>query len=211
MTSRSRQAAYSRPSDNHLAYFRTFPCVDVQNCTISDTKTAVVPPFWRFLKVICLKNSLNVVYFPNSKLPPISAVSLSSASHRAVHRHYVYKDNTAVADSGNTLTGQYAVHCIPVRPRTAHAAAVALFFPEAVELRLRKISGSLAKDIVTAAQFTIFTFQLFQTLTFSGGEPTITAPVSRSCWRTQTRRVSGVQPIFGAMEQIGAHCESYSS
>lgn len=32
-----------RPSDNHLAYFRTFPCVDVQNCTISDTKTAVVP------------------------------------------------------------------------------------------------------------------------------------------------------------------------
>ncbi len=38
------------------------------------------------------------------------------------------------------------------------------------------ISGSLAKDIVTAAQFTIFTFQLFQTLTFSGCEPTITAP-----------------------------------
>ncbi|AQV40989.1 hypothetical protein BZK32_19395 [Escherichia coli] len=53
---------------------------------------------------------------------------------------------------------------------------MALFFPGAVELRLRKISGSLAKDIVTAAQFTIFTFQLFQTLTFSGGETTITAP-----------------------------------
>nr|QIC01849.1 Phage protein [Escherichia coli O25b:H4-ST131] len=34
-------------------------------------------------------------------------------------------------------------------------------FPEAVELRLRKISGSLAKDIVAAAQFTIFTFQLW--------------------------------------------------
>ena len=34
----------------------------------------------------------------------------------------------------------YAVHCIPVRPRTAHAAypAVALFFPEAVRV------GSLA-------------------------------------------------------------------
>ncbi|GDW17392.1 hypothetical protein BvCmsSIP046_04845 [Escherichia coli] len=60
------------PSDNHLAYFRTFPCVDVQNCTISDTKTAVVPPFWRFLKVLWLKNSLNVVYFPNSKLTPYS-------------------------------------------------------------------------------------------------------------------------------------------
>ncbi|OOD43151.1 hypothetical protein BWP18_25995, partial [Escherichia coli] len=53
---------------------------------------------------------------------------------------------------------------------------MALFFPEAVELGLRKISGSLAKDIVTAAQFTVFTFQLFQTLTFSAGEPTITAP-----------------------------------
>ncbi len=99
-------------------------------------------------------------------------------THRAEHGHCVYQDDVAVADSGNTLTGQYAAHCIPVRPRTAHAAypAVALFFPEAVELRLRKISGSLAKDIVTAAQFTIFTFQLFQTLTFSGGESTITAP-----------------------------------
>ena len=48
------------PSDNHLAYFRTFPCVDVQNCTISDTKTAIVQPFWRFLKTIWLKDSLNV-------------------------------------------------------------------------------------------------------------------------------------------------------
>ncbi|ECJ5702192.1 hypothetical protein FM864_14775 [Salmonella enterica subsp. enterica] len=35
-----------------------------------DTKTAVVPPFWRFLKAIWLKNSLNVVYFPNSRRPP---------------------------------------------------------------------------------------------------------------------------------------------
>ncbi|EFC2119954.1 hypothetical protein DP257_25040 [Escherichia coli] len=29
--------------------------------------------------------------------------------------------------------------------------------------------------------------------------------------QTQTRRVSGVQPIFEAMEQIAAYCESYSS
>ncbi|OKX36783.1 hypothetical protein AWP92_20410 [Escherichia coli] len=50
---------------------------------------------------------------------------------------------------------------------------MASLFPEAVELRLRKISGSLAKDIVTTAQFRIFTFRLFQTLTFSGGKPTI--------------------------------------
>lgn len=69
---------------------------------------------------------------------------------------------------------QSTVYC----PRIAHAAypAVALFLPEAVELCLRKISGRLAKDIVTAAQFTIFMFQLFQTLTFSGGDSTITVP-----------------------------------
>ena len=73
---------------------------------------------------------------------------------------------------------------------------MALFFQRRSNSAFAKISGSTAKDIVTAAQFTIFTFQLFQTLTFSGGESTITAPVSRSCWRTQTRRVSGVQPIF---------------
>ncbi|KJT02869.1 hypothetical protein SEEHRA36_20653 [Salmonella enterica subsp. enterica serovar Heidelberg str. SARA36] len=66
-------------------------------------------------------------------------------------------------------------------------------FPQTVVLRLRKISRGLPKDIVTAAQFTIFTLQLFQALTFSGGEPTITAPGiplmlsnpdTQSLWRT---------------------------
>ncbi|OKT61490.1 hypothetical protein ACN73_08110 [Escherichia coli] len=38
------------------------------------------------------------------------------------------------------------------------------------------MSGSLAKYIVTAAQFTIFMFQFFKTLTFSDGEYAITAP-----------------------------------
>ncbi|EDD4164927.1 hypothetical protein BTT21_24160, partial [Salmonella enterica subsp. enterica serovar Schwarzengrund] len=37
-----------------------------------DTKTTVVPPFWRFLKALWLKNSLNMVYFPNSKLTPLT-------------------------------------------------------------------------------------------------------------------------------------------
>ncbi|EFH8319106.1 hypothetical protein GH097_23385 [Escherichia coli] len=55
-----------------MAYFHIFPCVDVQNCTISGTKTAVVPAILRFSKAIWLKNSLNVVYFPNSKRPPVS-------------------------------------------------------------------------------------------------------------------------------------------
>ncbi|END8412888.1 hypothetical protein ABMO82_005145, partial [Escherichia coli] len=41
-------------------------------------------------------------------------------------------------------------------PAKRRLLEVESFFPEAVELRPRKISGSLAKDIVTAAQFTIF-------------------------------------------------------
>ncbi|WP_433961482.1 hypothetical protein, partial [Escherichia coli] len=61
----------------------------------------------------------------------------------------------------NSWVGESSAPCVRVSTLTAFPAypAVALFFPEAVELRLRKISGSLAKDIVTAAQFTIFTFQ----------------------------------------------------
>ncbi|MDA4419333.1 hypothetical protein NY887_00735, partial [Escherichia coli] len=51
------------------------PIDERKNCTISDTKTAVVPPFWRFLKVFWLKNSLNVVYFPNAKRPPYRTFS----------------------------------------------------------------------------------------------------------------------------------------
>ncbi|EEU9462415.1 hypothetical protein E5H75_25590 [Escherichia coli] len=34
------------------------------------TRTAVVPPFWRFPNAIWIKSSLNVVYFPNSKRSP---------------------------------------------------------------------------------------------------------------------------------------------
>jgi hypothetical protein len=35
-------------------------------------------------------------------------------------------------------------------------------------------------------------------------------PVSRSCWRTQRRSVSGVQPILAAIDVMAAHCDSYS-
>ncbi|AUL71915.1 hypothetical protein BVL39_28185 (plasmid) [Escherichia coli] len=38
-----------------------------------------------------------------------------------------------------------------------------------------RASSTNVVSIDDAAQFTIFTFQLFQTLTFSGGEPAITA------------------------------------
>lgn len=76
-------------------------------------------------------------------------------------------------------------------------------FPQAVELRLRKISGSLAQDIVAAAQLTNFQLQLFQALAFSGGEATINA----SCIAfilTQPDK-QGIQPILGAMELMAAH------
>lgn len=49
-----------------------------------------------------------------------------------------------------------------------------LFFPQAVELRLRKIHGCLTQDIVTAAQFADFALQLFQTMTLGGIKPAIT-------------------------------------
>src|SRR5690606_19621511 len=35
-------------------------------------------------------------------------------------------------------------------------------------------------------------------------------PASRSAWRTQVRRVSGVQSIFEAIDRIAAHWESWS-
>ncbi len=95
------------------------------------------------------------------------------------------------------MTGQYAVHCIPVRPRTATQLIQQwhYFFQRrsnsAFENKRKPGEGYRYCGAVHD-----FHFQLFQTLTFSGGEPTITAPGSRSCWRTQTRRVSGVQPIF---------------
>ena len=50
-----------------------------------------------------------------------------------------------------------------------------LFFPEAVELRLRKISLSLLQDVVAAVQLTNLTLRFFQALAFSGGEATLTA------------------------------------
>lgn len=51
---------------------------------------------------------------------------------------------------------------------------MALLFPEAVKLRLRKICRSLAQDIVIAPQFTVLALQFLKTLTFTGGKSTIT-------------------------------------
>lgn len=88
----------------------------------------------------------------------------------------VYPDAVDAHDAGNTLTGRQPARGIPVRPRAHHAGypPEALFFPQAVELRLRKIRGSLAQDIVAAAQFAVFTLQFLQTLTFSGAQSAVT-------------------------------------
>ncbi|EBM8510409.1 hypothetical protein E5H62_24735, partial [Salmonella enterica subsp. enterica serovar Schwarzengrund] len=59
-------------SESNFADFRIYLFNNVRNRSISDTKTTVVPPFWRFLKALWLKNSLNMVYFPNSKLTPLT-------------------------------------------------------------------------------------------------------------------------------------------
>ncbi len=79
-----------------------------------------------------------------------------------------------------------------------------------VELRLRKIRAWRRISLLwRSSRFS--RSSVFQTLTFSGGESTITAPgIPLMLVVHQTRRVSGVQPIFGTMEQIAAHWESYS-
>ncbi|AXF72956.1 hypothetical protein GA254_22705 [Escherichia coli] len=46
-------------SESNFADFRIYLFNNVRNRSISDTKTTVVPPFWRFLKALWLKNSLN--------------------------------------------------------------------------------------------------------------------------------------------------------
>lgn len=70
---------------------------------------------------------------------------------------------------------------------------------------------SLAKDIVTVAQFTIFTLQRLSDADVQRWWVHHHRPgIPLMLVVHQTRRVSGVQPIFGTMEQIAAHWESYS-
>lgn len=105
------------------------------------------------------------------------AVSPPSQGHHAVPVESVFPDVGQVAVAGNTLTGRYPARGIQVRPHVYRAGYPpgALFFPQAVELRLRKIRRSLAQDIVAATQFTVLALQLFQAVAFSSGEVTITA------------------------------------
>ena len=126
----------------------------------------------------------------------IRAVS-SSASRRVCARATrVYPDDAAVADNGNTLTGnmQRSLHyrsdsCI------AHAALSSEWhhFSRGTELRLRKISGSHGEGISLLRRSSRFSmFQLFQTLTFQRWwAPPSPLLVSCPCWlEPGTRRVS---------------------
>ena len=75
-------------------------------------------------------------------------------------------------------------------------------FSEAVELRLRKNKAKPGEGYRYAAQFTGFSrSSSFQTLTFALVSPA-SPPRYPAHAGERTRRVSGVQPIFGAMEQI---------
>lgn len=55
----------------------------------------------------------------------------------------------------------------PVRMPSRRVSTRGVIFPQALELRLRKIRGSLAQDIAASTQFTVLGFELFLTLTFS--------------------------------------------
>jgi len=69
-----------------------------------------------------------------------------------------------------------------------------------------KRAGQL-RDLVGIAQLANLTLQLLDALRLAVVTPS-RWPVSRSCWRTQRRSVSAVQPILAAIDSIAAHCES---
>lgn len=75
-----------RPSDNHLAYFRTFPCVDVQNCTISDTKTAVVPVHEATFRLVVL-----TLVFLTTTFSTLKIASLHGDFYPPIEPSYKFK------------------------------------------------------------------------------------------------------------------------
>jgi len=133
-------------------------------------------------------------------------------SHHAGHANSVSPDTDGDPGAGSMSTGRYPAHGIPVRPRIHRAGcpAVALFFPEAVELRLRKISRGLPQDVVAASQFTNFPFQLFEAFAFGGGQPAITTTGVPFMLTEPGAQGSVLQPILGAREWIAACSERYS-
>jgi len=78
----------------------------------------------------------------------------------------------------------------------------------AVELRVGEKRTCQKQDLVCLAQLAHFSLQRLDV-------PSAVAcpgrsPVSRACWRTQRRNVSGVQPILAAIDVKAAHCDPYS-
>ena len=89
---------------------------------------------------------------------------------------------------------------------TAHAAypAVASFFPEAVELRLRKNKRKPREGYRYCGAVHDFHAPALQTLTFSGGEPHHHRPgIPSHAGEPRRAESPGVQLIFGAM---GTNC-----
>ncbi|CAI1181980.1 Uncharacterised protein [Serratia marcescens] len=74
-----------------------------------------------------------------------------------------------------------------------------------------QISRGLAQDIVAAPQFTDFTLQFFQPLTFGGGESAIAATgIALLPAYPGSERLGGTTNLLGNGTDMAAHCELYS-
>ena len=74
-----------------------------------------------------------------------------------------------------------------------------------VELRLSKIGRRLAQDVVGLAQLAVFALELLHARALVGRQTGALARITPA-WRTQLLSVSGVQPIFAAIDVFDIHC-----
>ena len=98
-------------------------------------------------------------------------------------------------DNGNTLTGQYAVRCIPVHPYCSRSlSSSGIIFSRGGRTPPSQNKRKPGEGYnVTAAQFTIFTFQLFPDADVQRWWAHHHRPVSAHAGEPRHRRVSGVQ------------------
>lgn len=98
-------------------------------------------------------------------------------------------------DNGNTRRGNmlFTAYRSDSSYCSRSLSSSGIIFPEAVGTPPSQNKGSLAKDIVIAAQFTIFTFQLFSDADVQRQSPSPRYPAHAGEPDTQS---SCVQPIF---------------
>jgi hypothetical protein len=142
---------------------------------------------------------------------PRPARCAPSGPRHAEREHCAALGDAAGRHSANTPTGRSATLGRSARP---HAPGDAdrqspSKLESAVELRLGEKRAGQLEDLVGLAQLPHFALQGLEALLLDCVKPS-RWPVSRSCWRTQRRKVSAVQPILPAIDTIAAHCESYS-